>query len=136
MRSVAARSSRPLKRVVVPDWLHRSLKLGDPDIASAVFPAYAENRAVLFVCIGGWEALSDVRCIDRVDHVDVFVLSFFFDPFSVKNNGSRAFTCVTTYRVHISQHVIYYSAAMGTGAGSTSRARYSLLSRLILMPTS
>jgi hypothetical protein len=26
--------------VVVPDWLHEVLKLGDPDLASAVFPAY------------------------------------------------------------------------------------------------
>lgn len=84
MRSVAARSSRPLKRAMTPDWLHGFLKLGDPDLASAVFPAYAENKAVLVVCIGSWEALSDVRCIDRVDHVDVFFLSFFFDLFSVK----------------------------------------------------
>ncbi|CRL18459.1 unnamed protein product [Penicillium camemberti] len=56
---------------MTPDWLHGFLKLGDPDLASAVFPAYAENKAVLVVCIGSWEALSDVRCIDRVDHVDV-----------------------------------------------------------------
>jgi hypothetical protein len=49
MRSVAARSSRPLKRVVVPDWLHEVLKLGDPDLASAVFPAYAENKLALCV---------------------------------------------------------------------------------------
>lgn len=55
MRSVAARSSRPLQRMMVPDWLHGFLKLGDPDLASAVFPAYAENNAGLFVCIGCWE---------------------------------------------------------------------------------
>ncbi|KOS39311.1 hypothetical protein ACN38_g9844 [Penicillium nordicum] len=59
MRSVAARSSRPLKWVTIPDWLHGFLKLGDPDLASAVFPTYAESKAVLFVCIGCWEALSD-----------------------------------------------------------------------------
>lgn len=81
MRSVAARSSRPLKWVMIPDWLHGFLKLGDPDLASAVFPAYAENKAVLFVCIGSWEALSDVRCIDRVDHVDMFVLNSFLIHF-------------------------------------------------------
>jgi hypothetical protein len=50
MRSVAARSSRPLKRVVVPDWLHEVLKLGDPVLASAVFPAYAENK-LAFLCV-------------------------------------------------------------------------------------
>ena len=84
------------------------------------------------------EALSDVRCIDHDDRVDVVVLSFFFDIFSV-----RIMVLLFLYvrynirrRVHISHHVIYYSAAMGTGAGSTSCARYSLLSRLILMPTS
>jgi hypothetical protein len=36
--------------VVVPDWLHEVLKLGDPDLASAVFPAYAENKLV-FLCV-------------------------------------------------------------------------------------
>lgn len=85
MRSVAARFSRPLKRVAVPDWLHGFLKLGDPDLASVVFPAYAENKAGLFLCIRCWKALSDVRCIDRVEHVDVFILSCFFPPiFSVQ----------------------------------------------------
>lgn len=39
MRSVAARSSHPLK-VEVADWLQGFLKLGDPDLAS-VFPACA-----------------------------------------------------------------------------------------------
>lgn len=50
MRSVAAESSRPLKRAVVPDWLYEVLKLGDPDLASAVFPAYAENK-LAFSCV-------------------------------------------------------------------------------------
>lgn len=50
MRLVVARSSPPLHRMVVPDWLRGFLKLGDPDLASAVFPAYAENNAG-FLCV-------------------------------------------------------------------------------------
>jgi hypothetical protein len=49
MRSVAARSSHPLERVVDPDWLDVFLKLGDPDLASAVFPAYAGKKTILRV---------------------------------------------------------------------------------------
>lgn len=50
MKSVAARSSRPLRQVVASDWLHEVMKLGDPDLASAVFPAYAESK-LAFLCV-------------------------------------------------------------------------------------
>jgi hypothetical protein len=48
--------------VVVPDWLHEVLKLGDPDLASAVFPARM-GIAVSYFLFFSQGPLGDLTCI-------------------------------------------------------------------------